>query len=167
MKVEDDRNFFHCEYCGGYDFPNPNQDGVALLDEVAPYSCPICSKPLVIAAIENIRIFSCPICRGNLISQSKMLPILRQARVPDRINEDPQRRPNRSELERKAICPVCQDAMDTYQYGGAGNIIIEGCSHCEMIWLDFGEISRVVHAYSQMYQRQPDEPGQKTQSIKF
>ena len=165
MKVEDEKDFFHCDYCGSYDFPNPNQDGIALLDEATPYPCPTCNRPLVSAAIENVRIFSCPNCRGNLISQSKMLPILRQAQHPDPIGEDQQPDPNRSELRRKMPCPMCRKTMDAYQYGGPGNIIIQGCSHCGQIWLDFGELSKIIRSYSKIYS--PDEPGQKIQGIKF
>ena len=37
LSVEEGQDFFHCQYCGSYDFPDPNQDGVALLDELSPY----------------------------------------------------------------------------------------------------------------------------------
>jgi Zn-finger nucleic acid-binding protein len=37
--------------------------------------------------------------------------------------------------------------MDTYPYGGSGNIIIQGCHHCKWIWLDFEELSRIIHYY--------------------
>ncbi len=167
MTVEDGKNFFYCDYCGSYDFPDPNLDGVALLNEPSPYSCPICNKPLVTASIGSIHIFSCPVCRGNFIDQSKMLAILRQASSPDGSDEEQYHHLNGDELQRKAICPVCQQIMDSYQYGGPGNIVIQGCRHCEMIWLDFGEIARVLHSFAEMYGRPPAEPGQKTQSIEF
>jgi Zn-finger nucleic acid-binding protein len=167
LKVEENQNIFRCDYCGSYDFPNPNLDGIALLDEISPYACPICSKPLVAATIENVRIFSCPICRGNLINQSKMLSILRLASTDDTICEDQPHHPDLSELQRKLICPACHKTMDDYPYGGPGNIIIQGCSHCGLIWLDFGEVSSILRALAQMYQHNPDEPGQKIQSVKF
>jgi Zn-finger nucleic acid-binding protein len=57
--------------------------------------------------------------------------------------------------------------MDAYPYGGAGNIIIQGCRQCELIWLDFGELTRIVRSFLQLYQQTSDEPGQKNRSIKF
>ena len=167
MDVERDRDFFHCDYCGSYEFPDPNKDGVKLLGDISPYPCPTCKKPLVAASIENVRIFSCPTCRGNLIKQSKMLPILRQAPALDTISEDQPHHPNRSELQKKVICPVCQETMDAYPYGGPGNIIIQGCSRCELIWLDFGELSKIIRSYLQMYNHSPDELGEKKKWVEF
>jgi Zn-finger nucleic acid-binding protein len=167
MKIEAEKEFFHCEFCGSYDFPNPNKDGIALLDEISPYHCPACNKTLVTAAFEDIHIFSCPNCRGNLINQSRMLPILNEALALNTMVKDQPLHQDRSELQRKYTCPSCQKKMDAYPYGGAGNITIQGCRQCELIWLDFGELTRIVSSFSQLYQQAPDEPGQKKQSIKF
>ncbi|PKO12882.1 MAG: hypothetical protein CVU39_22360 [Chloroflexi bacterium HGW-Chloroflexi-10] len=147
MSVEEGGNFFRCEYCGGHDFPNPNQDEVALLDEISPYACPKCNEPLVAAIVKNIRIFSCANCRGNLIDQSKILPLLRRANLFESISQDLNDSQNNSELTRTAVCPSCQKLMDVYPYGGSGNIIIQGCSQCLLVWLDFGELSRIIHSY--------------------
>ena len=29
---------------------------------------------------------------------------------------------------------------------GPGNIVIDTCHHCDLIWLDYGEITKVVNA---------------------
>lgn len=167
MNVEANQDFFHCEYCGGYDFPNPNQDGVALLDEVSRYACPMCRKPLVSAVVNKIHICSCPNCRGNLIEQSKMLPILRQAQAPDSITADIQHPQDNSERSRIAICPSCQNVMAAYPYGGPGNIMIQGCEQCQLIWLDFGELSKVSRAYAQIYNHREEEKGEKKSWVAF
>jgi Zn-finger nucleic acid-binding protein len=167
MNVDEGQNIFHCEYCGGYDFPDPNQDGVALLDETSPYACPICKKTLVAAIVKNVRIFSCPNCRGNLIDQSKMLPILRQAQPLDSISEDVLSPHNPSELTRTAVCPSCQKMMNSYPYGGPGNIIIQGCAQCRLIWLDFGELSKITRSYLQIYNHSQDELGAKKKWVEF
>src|SRR5574342_243755 len=122
LNVEEGQDFFHCRYCGSYDFPDPNRDGVALLDEISPYVCPLCKKPLVSSIVLDVHIFSCPHCRGNLIPQSKMLPILRQAQPPHPISEDSRSDQNKTELTRTAVCPSCQKVMAGYPYGGPGNI---------------------------------------------
>jgi len=166
MNVEEGQAYFHCEYCGGYDFPNPKQDGIALLDEVSALACPMCKKMLVSAVVRNVRIFSCPNCRGNLIDQSKMLPILRQVQPLSPIDEDISLQ-NPSELTRTAVCPSCQKLMAVYPYGGPGNIIIQGCAQCRLIWLDFGELSKIMYSYQQMYDHSPDELGAKKKRIEF
>jgi Zn-finger nucleic acid-binding protein len=167
MSVEEGQAFFHCQYCGGYDFPEPNQDGVALLDETSSFVCPICEGLLVSAVIKDIYIFSCPKCRGNLIKQSKMLPILREAKPQDPKNADSRDIQDKSELTRNAACPACHQKMAVYPYGGPGNIIIQGCEQCKLIWLDFGELSRIVRAYREMYNDSAEERGAKKQWISF
>jgi Zn-finger nucleic acid-binding protein len=167
MSVEEGRDFFHCEYCDSYDFPDPNQDGVSLLDEVSHFDCPICRKPLVLAAVRNVHISSCPNCRGNLVDQSKMLPILSQAQSLDPTNETSYSPQTKSELSRTLVCPACQKIMNAYPYGGPGNIIIQGCEECRLIWLDFGELSTIIRAYGEMYSRSPDELGAKKKWIAF
>ena len=167
LSVEEGQDFFHCQYCGSYDFPNPNQDGVGLLDELSTYTCPLCQETLVSAIVQNVHIHSCPNCRGNLIPQSKMLPILRLAQPSTPVNPEADSLPNKAELTRTAICPVCQKVMAVYPYGGPGNIIIQGCENCQLIWLDFGELSRVIHAHWEMYNHSPEERGAKKQWISF
>jgi Zn-finger nucleic acid-binding protein len=167
MNVVNNQNLFHCEYCGGYDFSEPNLDGVALLDEPSSFVCPTCKQPLVFAIIKNVGIFSCPACRGNLIDQSKMLSILRQTQSSDLPCEIPATPLNKSELARTLVCPSCQKMMTTYPYGGPGNVIIQGCDKCRMIWLDFGELSKVMHAYAQMYSHSAGELGAKENWVAF
>jgi Zn-finger nucleic acid-binding protein len=36
--------------------------------------------------------------------------------------------------------------MSNHKYMGPGNIIIDTCNDCDLIWLDFGELSKVVAA---------------------
>jgi Zn-finger nucleic acid-binding protein len=36
--------------------------------------------------------------------------------------------------------------MDTHFYAGPGNVIVDSCGNCFLIWLDRGELMRIVHA---------------------
>jgi hypothetical protein len=51
-----------------------------------------------------------------------------------------------NEMARRVLCPYCHQLMDTHPYAGPGNIVIDTCSNCEVIWLDYGEINQVVNA---------------------
>ena len=148
IQIGPDRSLFRCEYCGSFDIPEPDKDGVALLDEVSPLNCPVCMTPLVTAVVEGIHILSCPTCRGNLIDQVKLHYTLRLAAPIDTTAEDELHPANKSELKRKLSCPSCKKTMETYPYGGSGNIIIQGCDRCQWIWLDFGELPRIIHSYT-------------------
>jgi Zn-finger nucleic acid-binding protein len=167
MSVEDRQDFFHCQYCGGYEFPNPNQDGVALLEEISSYICPLCQQPLVSAVVKKIHIWSCPNCRGNLIEQPKMLAILSHSQVSTPIYAGSHSLPDKTEFSRTISCPSCQKVMTVYPYGGPGNIIIQGCEPCQLIWMDFGELSKVVYSEWEMYNRSSDELGAKKKWIPF
>ena len=53
---------------------------------------------------------------------------------------------DRRALDRKLLCPVCGARMTTYPYSGAGNVVIDNCVACDLIWLDFGEMRQMVDA---------------------
>jgi hypothetical protein len=36
--------------------------------------------------------------------------------------------------------------METHPYFGPGNVVIDSCAGCELIWLDFGELKQIVAA---------------------
>jgi Zn-finger nucleic acid-binding protein len=50
------------------------------------------------------------------------------------------------ELDRVTYCPSCQKKMETFEYYGPGNIVIDTCNSCDLIWLDYGELRKVVNA---------------------
>ena len=54
--------------------------------------------------------------------------------------------PGKDELQRKINCPQCHHAMDAHYYAGPGNVVIDSCEDCCLIWLDRGELMRIVHA---------------------
>jgi Zn-finger nucleic acid-binding protein len=36
--------------------------------------------------------------------------------------------------------------METHPYYGPGNVIIDSCAACDLVWLDFGELTQIVDA---------------------
>jgi hypothetical protein len=40
VKIIEGKEYYHCDYCGNFDVPNPNEDGVALRNEKSQYYCP-------------------------------------------------------------------------------------------------------------------------------
>ena len=36
--------------------------------------------------------------------------------------------------------------MITHPYYGPGNVVIDSCEPCELVWLDFGELRQIVDA---------------------
>lgn len=145
MRLVRDRDYFVCDYCRSYFIPDPNRDGVRILHEPGNLVCPVCESELVVAALDRQRLLHCPNCKGNLIDQAgfaRTADYLRQHSdiflVPPPIDI--------GDLKRPLNCPNCHRQMDTHPYGGPGNIVIDNCRHCHLVWLDFGELFQIITA---------------------
>lgn len=53
---------------------------------------------------------------------------------------------DREACERQVRCPSCRQLMHTHPYAGPGNIVIDVCLDCAVIWLDYGEFRAVIDA---------------------
>jgi Zn-finger nucleic acid-binding protein len=108
--------------------------------------CPACQALLSDGTIQNKPVLYCTKCRGLLVSIDKFLPLvefLRALRRPT--GSDIQPRDN-SDAYRGFACPMCGKTMTGHPYGGPGNVNIDTCEPCSMIWLDRNELQRIVMA---------------------
>ncbi len=147
------RNYFACDYCASVHFSEPSIDGVRILDETSELSCPLCGRNLVSADVEGTHVLCCDRCRGILANQWTLAGLIQLlgARYDKPATEPlPVRL---EELERNVRCPRCQQAMDVHPYYGPGNIVVDTCPACQLIWLDHGELHRVIGAASLDWER--------------
>jgi len=88
----------------------------------------------------------CERCKGILMARQAFAERLtaqrRDARTPSVVPT----RVDRGELQRHIDCPNCKGKMLTDWYYGPGNIIIDTCPPCDLVWLDAGEFRRAVDA---------------------
>lgn len=157
MTLEEGRDYFHCSFCNSYVIPDPNKEGVVLLEKATDYKCPLCGTLLAEAVVNRIHILACPNCHGNLIPQPSLLPIITAARPieaePDHMNYPL----DQTEFQRKLPCPRCHQPMISYEYGGGGSVVLQGCEPCALIWLDFGELTRIIYSVQQAQKQVPDK----------
>jgi Zn-finger nucleic acid-binding protein len=146
MRLDPDKEYLICDYCGTLHFPDANADGVRVLGEASSDHCPICAIPLVEATLASHRILYCERCRGMLILMGRFLAIIQDLRSRREPGVEPPTAPDWNGLQRHINCPHCGGPMDTHAYGGAGNIIIDDCEFCQVNWLDYGEMDRIVRA---------------------
>ncbi len=146
MKPVPDRDYFYCEYCSSFAFPEPSPDGVVMLGERSDVDCPICSTTLSTASVAEMRVLHCVECQGVLAEQEAFSTIVRFLRAQATGEPDPVRPVNREELEREIACPCCGRTMETHPYYGPGNVVIDNCAQCELIWLDYGELAAIRDA---------------------
>jgi Zn-finger nucleic acid-binding protein len=149
MTFVDGRGYFVCEYCTAFHFPGEEAsvaDGVQLLDESSELACPICGVSLVAAALEGNRVLHCRRCRGILVNNPTFADIVRLRRAR---HEGPSDRPpplDAEALNRQVHCPACDGRMDVHPYYGPGNVVIDTCPRCFLVWLDHGELGVIERA---------------------
>ena len=122
-----------------------NEDEVQITGETSK-SCPACHTLLSDGNIQNRPVLYCTTCRGLLIAIDKFLPLvefLRALRRPTGSTLEPR---DSSDADRKFACPQCDKTMAAYPYGGPGNVNIDSCEACSVIWLDHDELQRIVMA---------------------
>ncbi len=145
MRADRERAIFVCDYCGGHAVPPADDDGVLLLGLVRE-KCPICNTALSNGLLESLDILYCEHCRGMLISMDQfpeLISALRSHRDAPAAFLAPR---SRADADRALHCPKCGAGMDDHPYGGGGNVNVDSCETCELIWLDRGELRKIASA---------------------
>jgi len=151
LELVESRRYFRCAHCGAFAFPEAEvegADGIRILgqtDDEPP--CPVCKVPLTQALIDNVHpVHFCATCRGALLPRRTFAAVIQKRRAwatDQPVNPLPL---DRKALERRLACPRCQRRFDTYAHYGPGNVVIDNCAACDLVWLDFGEIRQIVAA---------------------
>jgi Zn-finger nucleic acid-binding protein len=145
MKLKADMQSLKCEYCLSVYFPEKNDDGVQVLDEPSGHDCPVCQTPLVHAFVAKNPIIYCTKCNGMIVAMAGLEDTIDALRAEHGSAKAPPP-PDKDDLRRKINCPQCHRPMEAHIYGGPGNVIIDSCEECCIIWLDRGELMRIAHA---------------------
>jgi Zn-finger nucleic acid-binding protein len=141
MRMDRNQGVFVCDYCGTQAIPPEGDDGVHILG-VTKIACPVCATVLADGAIESHCMRYCQHCRGMLVAMDDFLADLRARRDwPAQVLA-----PRGSDNGRVLACPNCGRQMEEYPYGGGGNVNIDSCESCGLLWLDRGELRRIAAA---------------------
>jgi Zn-finger nucleic acid-binding protein len=146
-----DQESFTCDYCRSVYVPEENEDGVRVLEKPSPLGCPVCAIPLVEAALVDQPVLYCKQCRGLMVSMHIFASLIDELRSRRAAGARVQPPADRKALDRRLACPQCHSRMDTHPYDGPGNVVIDSCSQCDLNWLDYGEMGRIVRAPDHHY----------------
>jgi len=140
------RPCWECSHCGSVVCPEPVADGVRESGGRGR-DCPVCHAALTRAVLDDrAPIEVCDHCKGILTPLHTFAETVtarrRSARTPS-VTPPPA---DRGEFGRRIRCPKCSEPMITDWYCGPGNIIIDTCETCSLVWLDAGELRRAVDA---------------------
>ncbi len=144
MRLARDQGLMICDYCGSQIAPPTDEEGVLVLEPTA-HHCPVCEIFLADASIESHDLLYCTQCHGMLFEMEKFLPlldVLREYRYWSRSSQAARE----FDAARMLHCPLCKLEMDQHLYGGGGNVDVDSCEPCSVLWLDRGELSRIVAA---------------------
>lgn len=149
MQVVDGRDHFACAYCLSFLFPTDlesSSDRIKSLRQPVDRRCPVCHVALMAGAIDGRSMTHCDRCRGILVSSDDFFQIVRARRA---VFDGPPAAPRRldhGELRRSVPCPACSRSMEVHPYYGPGNVVIDSCRPCRLIWLDHGEMASIERA---------------------
>jgi Zn-finger nucleic acid-binding protein len=149
MELKEGRDYFVCAYCTTFHFPKEapeSADGVTALGGECDLNCPVCEKRLTPGVIERQRVYYCTTCRGVLTTNGSFGAIVKGRRAKY-AGLDVFPVPFQPEELRRALrCPKCGGALDAHPYYGPGNVAVDTCPRCFLIWLDHGEIGKIEKA---------------------
>ena len=148
MVLYRERDYYHCEHCDSYHFPQETTQGIRILGENPEgIECPLCKIKLNMATVDDYyRGFQCSNCRGLMFNRTRFREVVDSRRSKVKSPPEPVNSFNLAELERDTECPICFQEMETFQYLGPGNIVIDTCHTDDLIWLDYGELNKIVNA---------------------
>lgn len=150
MELFERRRYSFCRHCGSFHFidAGAGHDGVQVLERAANAApCPVCAAPLAKALLDGTHAIQyCEQCRGVLVSRGAFVDVTTTRRAFAEGAPVPPQPIDQRELQRRMTCPVCQGGMDVHPYYGPGNVVIDTCSRCDVIWLDFGELRQIADA---------------------
>ena len=147
-------NAVTCEYCGTH--INVDLSLIHKFEEVEPEEtrfCPSCRIPmktLNVAHEGKFLIEQCPRCYGIFFDEGELDRMLEGMEIDAaRVNMDVINAqcdaavPPAEDRALYVFCPICRKLMNRRRYGLRSGIVMDVCRH-HGVWLDAGELSRIV-----------------------
>ena len=147
LDLRPDTEGFQCSYCHKVFFPGRKKTAWKFRATTSDpnLNCPVCFQPLVKASLANTALLYCTQCHGLLLPMEIVADLVESLRA--NLDRPAVQTPaDRDDLKRMIQCPKCNLRMDAHRYAGPGNVVVDTCDNCSLIWLDRGEITRIASA---------------------
>lgn len=143
-------NHLACNFCRSLAFATEHPlavDRITPTETKLQTTCPCCEVPLTSGKIDDQPAAYCEGCCGILMQKAQFAAAIRQRRARRTAidNEEPAAIDVR-QYDRSLQCPSCGNPMEVHPYYGPGNVVIDSCSRCSLVWLDHGELGRLERA---------------------
>ena len=149
MELFERRRYYFCHHCGAFHFiDTAAADGLQPLGPSdKAHDCPVCATVLGRGLLDATHpVEHCAGCGGLLMPRASFGDVVTRRRawasgppsVPARLDA--------RELERQLTCPGCRGSMAVHPYYGPGNVVIDTCDRCDVVWVDSGELRQIADA---------------------
>lgn len=109
--------------------------------------CPRCQIPLTGEQHGDIVMQRCEKCGGRWIDPDDLKAILDLIHLP--VFGNPVRTGvDLTDITEDAVCPRCGVPMQPFNYAGDSGVIVDKCHTCGGLWLDHGDLERIVAVVS-------------------
>jgi Zn-finger nucleic acid-binding protein len=142
------KGFYVCGHCGTNTFPETvDKYGIRVLGPSdSSRQCSLCKTPFLRGMVDQCQVEFCDTCRGILLSRRGFAELVHRRRAWAQSASVTPTPTSPAELRRKINCPKCGSQMTTDWYYGPGNVVIDRCVPCDLVWLDYGELTRIIDA---------------------
>ena len=107
---------------------------------------PGCREEMEFCELQSSQFAGCPSCNALLFQQpvfAKLTLHLRTKAALPKLVPAPM---DSAQLTIERSCPTCGARLETHAFCGPGNAVIDTCFPCGVIFLDAGELSKLVSA---------------------
>jgi Zn-finger nucleic acid-binding protein len=101
---------------------------------------------MTLAAMDGLQVEHCEDCQGVLVLDEIFALLVRNRRAEYRGAASRPTPINPDLLATRVPCPTCRRSMEVHPFYGPGNVVIDSCCHCGMIWLDCREMAAIEAA---------------------
>jgi Zn-finger nucleic acid-binding protein len=109
--------------------------------------CPRCHLPLIVEEHGDIVMQRCERCGGRWMRPDDLKAVIDLIRLP--VNGPSVRTGiDLTDVREDAVCPRCAVPMQPFNYAGDSGIILDKCPTCGGLWLDSGDLERVLAVVS-------------------
>ena len=112
----------------------------------AGIECPACRTDMVICEIGMNEFAGCPACKGMLFQQPVFAKVSNHLRNQAALPESKSQPVNYARMPANRMCHSCGARLQTHSFCGPGKAVIETCFCCGVIFLNAGELTKLVRA---------------------
>lgn len=142
------KGIFVCGHCGTNTLPETADQGdIRVLGPTEPsLRCALCTTTFVRGLLDDRQVDYCETCHGILLNRRDFAEVVRRRRAWAETASVIPTPASTAELRRKISCPKCGLQMTTDWYYGPGSVVIDRCTACDLVWLDYGELKQITDA---------------------